>query len=72
MTIFKSLLNRFRELKSKYGNVFQGDMGAEAFYEILKGLDLNKMAEELWRDVRTTKSKQRKKKATKRAKKVKH
>ncbi|MCU0511828.1 MAG: DNA-directed RNA polymerase subunit beta' [Anaerolineae bacterium] len=58
--------NRYRELKSKYGNAFQADMGAEAFYEILKGLDLDKMGHELWREVRTTKSKQRKKKATKR------
>ncbi len=58
--------NRYRELKSRYGNVFQASMGAEAFYEILKTLDLNKMSEELWREVRTTRSKQKKKKATKR------
>ena len=30
--------NRYRELKSKYGNVFEADMGAEAFYTILQGL----------------------------------
>lgn len=58
--------NRYRELKSKYGNVFQANMGAEAFYEILKHIDLEKMAIELWKEVRTTRSKQRKKKATKR------
>jgi DNA-directed RNA polymerase subunit beta' len=58
--------NRYRELKSKFGSVFQADMGAEAFYEILKSLDLDKMGHELWKEVRTTKSKQRKKKATKR------
>jgi DNA-directed RNA polymerase subunit beta' len=57
---------RYRELKSRYGQVFQADMGAEAFYEILKNLDLDKMAKELWHEVRTTRSKQRKKKATKR------
>lgn len=57
---------RYRELKSRYGNVFQADMGAEAFYEILRNLDLEKLAVELWREVRTTRSKQRKKKATKR------
>ncbi|MDQ7037409.1 MAG: DNA-directed RNA polymerase subunit beta' [Anaerolineae bacterium] len=58
--------NRYRELKSKYGNVFQANMGAEAFYEILKHIDLEKMSKELWHEVRTTGSKQRKKKATKR------
>ncbi|HRL10281.1 MAG TPA: hypothetical protein PKX07_00275, partial [Aggregatilineales bacterium] len=57
---------RYRELRSKYGQVFRADMGAEAFYDILKGLDLDKLSVELWHEVRTTKSKQRKKKATKR------
>lgn len=52
--------NRYRELKQRYGNVFQADMGAEAFYKILQGLDLEKMSVELWREVRTTRSKQRK------------
>ncbi len=58
--------SRYRELKSRYGQVFQADMGAEAFYEILKSMDLDKLAKELWHEVRTTRSKQRKKKATKR------
>lgn len=57
---------RYRELKVRYGNVFKADMGAEAFYEILKNMDLDKLAVELWVEVRNTKSKQRKKKATKR------
>lgn len=57
---------RYRELKSKYGQVFQADMGAEAFYDILQKLELEKLAQELWHEVRTTRSKQRKKKATKR------
>jgi DNA-directed RNA polymerase subunit beta' len=57
---------RYRELRSRYGQVFQADMGAEAFYEIQKNLDLDKLAAELWNEVRNTKSKQRKKKATKR------
>ncbi len=57
---------RYRELKQRYGQVFQADMGAEAFYEILKNVDLDKMAVELWHEVRNTRSKQRKKKATKR------
>jgi DNA-directed RNA polymerase subunit beta' len=58
--------NRYRELKGKYGNVFQSEMGAEAFYTILQNLDLEKLSKELWVEVRTTRSKQRKKKATKR------
>ena len=57
---------RFRELKARYGNVFKADMGAEAFYEILKNMNLDKLSVELWNEVRTTRSKQRKKKATKR------
>jgi DNA-directed RNA polymerase subunit beta' len=62
--------SRYRELKVKWGQVFRADMGAEAFYEILQRLDLDKMAEELWEEARTTRSKQRKKKATKRLKVV--
>ncbi len=61
---------RYRELKTKWGQVFRADMGAEAFYEILEQMDLNTLAEELWEEVRTTRSKQRKKKATKRLKVV--
>jgi len=57
---------RYRELKSGWGQVFRADMGAEAFYDILQRLDLAKLSEELWEEVRTTKSKQRRKKATKR------
>ncbi len=57
---------RYRELRSRYGRVFKADMGAEAFYEILKHMNLDKISEELWQEVRNTKSKQRRKKATKR------
>jgi DNA-directed RNA polymerase subunit beta' len=57
---------RYRELRQKYGTIFKANMGAEAFYEILQHMDLDKLAVELWHEVRTTKSKQRKKKATKR------
>ncbi|MGJ3237802.1 MAG: DNA-directed RNA polymerase subunit beta' [Anaerolineae bacterium] len=58
--------NRYRELKSKYGNAFEADMGAEAFYTILQDINLEQLAKDLWHEVRTTRSKQRKKKATKR------
>ncbi|MBI3761991.1 MAG: DNA-directed RNA polymerase subunit beta', partial [Chloroflexi bacterium] len=61
---------KFRELKQKWGQVFKSDMGAEAFLEILKAMDLDRLSKELWHEVRTTKSKQKKKKATKRLKVV--
>jgi DNA-directed RNA polymerase subunit beta' len=61
---------RYRELKAKWGQVFRADMGAEAFYEILQRIDLDTLAKELWEESRTTRSKQRKKKATKRLKVV--
>jgi len=62
--------SRYRELKSRWGQVFRADMGAEAFYDILKRLDLDKLSEELWHEARTTKSKQKRKKATTRLKVV--
>ena len=57
---------RYRELKSRWGQVFRADMGAEAFYDILKRLDLDTLADELWHEVRTSKSQQKRRKATKR------
>jgi len=61
---------RYRELKSRWGQVFRADMGAEAFYDILKRLDLDKLSEELWHEAKVTKSKQKRKKATTRLKVV--
>jgi DNA-directed RNA polymerase subunit beta' len=61
---------RYRELKQRWGQVFRADMGAEAFYDILRRLDLEKLSEELWKEVKTTKSKQKRKKATSRLKVV--
>lgn len=62
--------SRYRELRAKFGSVFEADMGAQAFHKILKGLDLDSMSVELWNEIRHNKSKQRKKKATKRLKVV--
>jgi DNA-directed RNA polymerase subunit beta' len=62
--------SRFRELKSRWGQVFRAEMGAEAFFDILKRIDLDKLAKELWTEVRTTRSRQKRKKATKRLKVV--
>jgi DNA-directed RNA polymerase subunit beta' len=61
---------RYRELKSRWGQVFRADMGAEAFYDILRRLDLDKLMQELWHEVRTSRSKQKRMKATKRLKVV--
>lgn len=61
---------RYRELRHRYGQVFKADMGAEALLEILKNMELDKLSKELWREVRETRSKQKRKKATKRLKVV--
>ena len=53
-------------MKSKFGNVFNAGMGAEAFYEILKDMDLETLSRELWKEVRTSRSKQAAKRATRR------
>ncbi len=56
---------RYRELKSRWGQVFRASMGAEAFYDLLAAMDLDTMAKEMWHEVRTSRSKQRRKKAVK-------
>jgi len=61
---------QYRDLKQKWGQVFRAGMGAEALYEILCDMNLDELLEELWIEIRTTKSQQRKKKATKRLKVV--
>src|SRR5687767_289693 len=61
---------RYRELTQRWGQVFRADMGAEAFYDILDRLDLDTLGKELWHEVKTTKSKQKRKKATTRLKVV--
>ncbi len=58
--------SRYRELVERWGNVFKVGMGAEAIREILTRLDLDKLAKELRHEIRTTRSKQRRKKAAKR------
>ncbi len=62
--------HRYRELRSRWGQVFRADMGAEAFYDILKRLDLDALSESLWKEARNSRSKQRRRKATKRLKVV--
>jgi DNA-directed RNA polymerase subunit beta' len=53
-------------MKRRFGNVFKAGMGAEAFYEILQSMDLDSLSRELWREVRTSRSKQAAKRATRR------
>ena len=57
---------QYRDLSDRWGNVFSAGMGAEALYEICKDLDLDKMVKELQTQIRSTRSKQLKKKAIKR------
>ncbi len=57
---------QLRDLKSQWGQVFKAGMGAEAFYEIMSHIELDKLAKELWHEVRHGTSKQRRKRATKR------
>jgi DNA-directed RNA polymerase subunit beta' len=64
----KMLLNEthYRELRERWGRVFTAGMGAEAVYDIVSKIDLDDLAEELRTEIRSTRSKQRRKKATKR------
>ncbi len=59
---------QYRELEERWGNIFEAGMGAEALYEICKDIDLEKMVEALHTEIRTTRSKQKLKKAIKRLK----
>jgi len=57
---------QYRDLTDRWGNVFTASMGAEALYDICKDLDLDKLAADLRLQIRSTRSKQLKKKAIKR------
>ena len=58
--------SEYQELNGRWGGVFRAGMGAEALYDLLNEMNLEAMAKELRREIRLTKSKQRRKKATKR------
>ena len=64
----KQLLNetRYRELREKWPRVFSAAMGAEAIYDITAKINLEEIAEELRQEIHISRSKQRRKKATKR------
>jgi DNA-directed RNA polymerase subunit beta' len=56
------------DLKDRWGSVFDAGMGAEALYEIVARMDLNELAREMREEIMHGRSKQRRKKATKRLK----
>lgn len=58
-----------QELRSKYGDIFEVGMGAEAILQIIKNIDLEKLYQELLEEARST-SGQRHKKANKRLRMV--
>jgi DNA-directed RNA polymerase subunit beta' len=55
---------QYRELKQKYGPIFEAGMGAEAILRILQGISLDEMRAELVRETRSP-SNQRRRKASK-------
>lgn len=54
---------QYRELSDRWGNIFEAGMGAEALYAICSNLNLDKLMKELRTQIRTTRSKQIRKKA---------
>jgi DNA-directed RNA polymerase subunit beta' len=57
---------QYRDLESKWGRFFSAEMGGEALYRVCQNLDLDRMSEDLRREANDSRSKQRRKKATKR------
>ena len=57
------LLNEeeYRDLKDKYGDVFEAGMGAEALLEILKKIDIEKLHQDLMEGIGTASGQQREK-----------
>ena len=57
------LLNEdgYRELKDKYGDIFEAGMGAEAILEILKKIDIDRQHQELLEHLRNASGEHRKK-----------
>ncbi|MDP2954350.1 MAG: DNA-directed RNA polymerase subunit beta', partial [Chloroflexota bacterium] len=57
---------QYQERKAKWGGIMEAAMGAEAIRQILEGTDLDKMIAELRVEMRSSRSQQRRRKATKR------
>ena len=64
------LEEEYRQARQLYGDSFEADMGAEAVRKLLQRLDLKKLSEELREELKTTRSKQRKKDIIKRLRTV--
>jgi DNA-directed RNA polymerase subunit beta' len=62
---------KYREMRDKYGDAFEASMGAEALKKLLERLDLDEVLENLYVELRETRSKQRQKDIIKRLKTVK-
>ncbi|MGE5137939.1 MAG: DNA-directed RNA polymerase subunit beta', partial [Rudaea sp.] len=56
---------RYRELEERWGHVFKAGMGAEAILKIVERMNMDDMARALRREIRSTRSKQQRKKAIK-------
>ena len=54
----------YQELKQKFGDIFQADMGAEAILQIVRGVNLDELRSRLIEEIQST-SGQRRKKASK-------
>ncbi len=61
---------QYKEARAQFGDTFEADMGAEAIKKMLMRLDLKALSVELREELRTTRSKQRKKDIIKRLKTV--
>jgi DNA-directed RNA polymerase subunit beta' len=57
---------QYRDLSDRWGHIFEAGMGAEALRDICVDLDLDKLASELRTQIRSTRSKQVRKKGVKR------
>ncbi len=57
--------SQYRDLSDKWGHVFHAGMGAEAILEIVRRMQMDDMAKSLRREIRSTRSKQQRKKAIK-------
>jgi len=56
--------NQYHELEQQYGQVFEAGVGAEAILQIVKGINLDKLRNELLQEIHST-SGQRRRKASK-------
>ena len=70
---FKQLLTEeeYRQARAELGDAFEAGMGAEAIKKILERLDLEELLEQLYEELRETRSKQKQKDIIKRLKTVK-